>query len=191
MKELKKIHYYHHCVITKSRTVKDHFVWFNMQMNHKPIWGQIYQIYQLIRASLISSFGKESTWNAGNPGLILGSGRSAGKGIGYPIQNFWASLVVQLMHWTLGISLQWICLQWGETWVQSLGWEDPREKGKATHYSGLENSTDCIVHGVTKSWTQLSTFHFSFTTSLERFCWDLRGGDHGEGPAELGKFQIR
>ena len=43
-----------------------------------------------------------------------------------------------------------------ETWVPSLGWEDPLDKGKATHsglYSGLENSMDCIVHGVAKSWT--------------------------------------
>ena len=41
-----------------------------------------------------------------------------------------------------------------ETWVQSLGWEDPL-KVKATHSSnsGPENSMDCIVHGVTKSWT--------------------------------------
>ena len=42
-----------------------------------------------------------------------------------------------------------------ETWVQSLGWEDPLEKGKdyPLQYSGLENSMDCIVHGVTKSPT--------------------------------------
>ena len=46
-----------------------------------------------------------------------------------------------------------------ETWVQSLGWEDPLEKGKATlQYSGLENSMDCIVHEVAKSQTQLATF---------------------------------
>ena len=39
-----------------------------------------------------------------------------------------------------------------ETWVQSLGWEDPMEgKGYPLQYSGLENFTDCIVHGVTKS----------------------------------------
>ena len=40
-----------------------------------------------------------------------------------------------------------------ETWVLSLGWEDPLEKEKATHsngYSGLEDSMDCIVHGVAK-----------------------------------------
>ena len=55
-----------------------------------------------------------------------------------------------------------------ETWVRSLGWEDTLEKGKATHstYSVLENSMDYIVHGVAKSWTRLSDFHFilmSFT----------------------------
>ena len=40
-----------------------------------------------------------------------------------------------------------------ETWVRSLGWEDPLEKGKATQlqYSGLENSMDYTAHGVTKS----------------------------------------
>ena len=48
-----------------------------------------------------------------------------------------------------------------ETWVRSLGWEDPLEKGKATHSSaGLENSMDRIVHGVAKSRTPLSDFHF-------------------------------
>ena len=45
-----------------------------------------------------------------------------------------------------------------KTWVWSLGWEDPLEKGKATllQYSGLENSMDCIVNGVAKSRTRLS-----------------------------------
>ena len=49
-----------------------------------------------------------------------------------------------------------------ETRVRSLGWEDPLEKGTTTHrqYSGLENSMDCIVHGVAKGQTQLSDFHF-------------------------------
>ena len=56
-----------------------------------------------------SSVGKESSCNAGDPNSIPGSGRSVGKGIGYPLQ-----------------------------------------------YSGLENSMDCIVHGVPKSWTSLS-----------------------------------
>ena len=42
-----------------------------------------------------SSVGEEYTCNAGDPGLILGSGRSAGEGIGYPLQYSWASLVAQ------------------------------------------------------------------------------------------------
>ena len=44
-----------------------------------------------------SSAGKESTCNAGDPGSIPGSGRSAGEGIGYPLQYSWASLVAQLV----------------------------------------------------------------------------------------------
>ena len=46
-----------------------------------------------------------------------------------------------------------------KAWVQSLGWEDPLEKvkkGYPLQYSGPENSMDCIVHGVAKSWTRLS-----------------------------------
>ena len=37
--------------------------------------------------------GKESTCNAGDSSLIPGSGRSAGEGIGYPLQRSWASLM--------------------------------------------------------------------------------------------------
>ena len=48
-----------------------------------------------------------------------------------------------------------------ETWVRSLGWEDPLEMGKAK-YSVLENCMDCIVHGVLKSWTWLCYFSLHF-----------------------------
>ena len=58
------------------------------------------------------SDGKAFACNAGDPGLIPGSGRSPEEGKVYPLQ-----------------------------------------------YSGLENSMDCIVHGVVKSWTRLSDFH--------------------------------
>ena len=44
-----------------------------------------------------SSIGKESSCNAGDPGSIPGSGRSAGEVIGYPLQYTWASLVAQLV----------------------------------------------------------------------------------------------
>ena len=60
-----------------------------------------------------SSVGKESACNAGDPGLIPGSGRSPGEGKGYPLQYF-----------------------------------------------GLQNSMDYTVHGVAKSRTPLSYFHF-------------------------------
>ena len=51
-----------------------------------------------------------------------------------------------------------------KTWVQSLDWEDSPGEGKGypLQYSGLENSMDCIAHGVAKSQTRLSDFHFDF-----------------------------
>ena len=66
-----------------------------------------------------NSVGKESACNAGDPSSIPGMERSAGEGIGYPLQYSWASLVAQLVK-NLPVM---------ETWVQSLGWEDLLEKG--------------------------------------------------------------
>ena len=92
--------------------------------------------------------------------MIPELGRSAGEGIGYPLQYSWASFVAQLVKNVPAMQ---------ETWVRSLGWEDPLEKGKATHSSILawripwgpwgymEKSM-----GVTKSQTLLSDFHFHF-----------------------------
>ena len=80
------------------------------------------------RASLIAQLVKKSTCNVEDPGSITGSGRSTGEGIGYPPQYSWASLVAQLVK---NPPAMW------EPWIQSLGWEDPLEKGKATHSSIL------------------------------------------------------
>ena len=74
------------------------------------------------------SAGKESACEAGNPGSIPGSGRSAGEGIGYPLHYSWASLVVQLVKNPPAVQ---------EILVQFLGQEDPLEKGKVTHSSIL------------------------------------------------------
>ena len=41
--------------------------------------------------------------------------------------------------------------------------------GYPLQYSGLENSMDCTVHGVTKSWTRLSDFHFHFSLCSTEF----------------------
>ena len=78
------------------------------------------------KASLIAQL--ESACNAGDPSAIPGLGRSTGEGIGYPLQYSWASFVVPLVT---NPPAMW------ETWVRSLGWEDPLEKGKATHSSIL------------------------------------------------------
>ena len=62
-----------------------------------------------------------------------------------------------------------------ETWVQSLGQEDPLEKGMVTHssISCLENSMDreawwATVHGVAKSWTRLSNLHFYIVNKFRK-----------------------
>ena len=44
--------------------------------------------------------------------------------------------------------------------VPGLGRSPGEGKGYQLQYSGLENSTDCLVYGVTKSWIQLSNLHF-------------------------------
>ena len=82
----------------------------------------------LFRDFLDSSVGKESACNAGDPDSIPGSGRSPREGTGYPLQYSWASLVVQPVKNPPAMR---------ETWVPSLGGEDPLEKGQATHSSLL------------------------------------------------------
>ena len=73
-----------------------------------------------------SSAGKESTCSTGDPSSIPGLGRSPGEGIGYPLQYSWVSLVAQTIKNPPAMQ---------ETWVRSLGWEDPLERGMATHSS--------------------------------------------------------
>ena len=60
--------------------------------------------------------------------MIPGLRRSSGEGKGDPLQYSWASLLAQLVKNLPAMR---------ETGVQSLGWEDPLEKGKATHSSIL------------------------------------------------------
>ena len=71
-----------------------------------------------------NSAGKQSACNAGYPSSIPGSGSSPGEEIGYPFQYSWASLLIQTVK---NLPEMW------ETWVRSLGWEDPLEGSMATH----------------------------------------------------------
>ena len=75
-----------------------------------------------------NSAGKESACNAGDPSSIPGSGRSPGEGIGHPLQYSWDSPVAQMVK-SLPVMR--------ETWIWSLGWEDPLEEGMATYSSIL------------------------------------------------------
>ena len=84
--------------------------------------------------------------------MIPELGRSAGEGIGYPLQYSWASVVAQLVKNLPAMQ---------ETWAQSLGWEDPLEKGKATHSSILAWRIPWIVEsmgsqGVRHYWATLT-----------------------------------
>ena len=60
--------------------------------------------------------------------MIPGSGSTPGEGLGYPLQYSWASLVAQMVK---------KLPEMRAIWVQSLGWEDPLEKGMAIHSSIL------------------------------------------------------
>ena len=81
--------------------------------------------------------------------MIPGSGRSAGEGIGYPLQYSWASLVAQLVENPPAKQ---------ETWVIPGLERSPGEgKGYPLQYSGLESSMDCMA---AKSQTRPSNFHF-------------------------------
>ena len=105
-----------------------------------------------------SSIGKESACNAGDPGSIPGLGTSTGKEIGYPLQYSWASLTAQLVK------------NLPAMWVWSLGWEDPLEKGKSTHYCILAwripwtEDWQAIVHRVAKESTGLQRVGHNWAT---------------------------
>ena len=97
---------------------------------------------------------EETTCNARDPGLIPGTERSPGEEIGYPLQYSWASLVAQTVKNLPAMQ---------ETWVQSLGWEDPLEESMSTPSSILtwripmdRGAWRAAVHGVIKSWARPS-----------------------------------
>ena len=97
------------------------------------------------------SAGKESAYNAGDLGLIPGLGISPGEGEATPV------------CWGLPCDLAGIesaCNAGVLGSIAGLGRSPGEVKGYPLQYSGLENSMDCIGHGVAESRTQLSDFHF-------------------------------
>ena len=96
-----------------------------------------------------SSVGKESAGNARDPGLIPGSERSSGGGIGYPL-GFPGS----------SADKESTCNARDPGLIPGSERSTGEGKGYPLQHSGLENSMYCILHGVTKSRTPLSGFHF-------------------------------
>ena len=111
--------------------------------------------------------GKESSCNAG---LIPGSGRFSGEGIDYLVQYSWASLVAQLVKNPPVMQ---------ETWVWSLGWEDPLEKRKATHSSILAWRIPCIVSSMGSQRVRHDLATFTFI---------LQGKEDGLSPQTTGNW---
>ena len=127
-----------------------------------------------------SSAGKESACNTGDPGSIPGWGGLLGEGRGCPLHS-WASLVAQLVKNPPAIQ---------ETWVWSLGWKDPQEKGTATHSSilawripwalwsmGLQRINRVEQHSVSwLSWVYHIKTIFQRTMGQDRE-WQVSGED--------------
>ena len=80
--------------------------------------------------------------------------------------------------WSLQLSFHFLFL-WAWPHVSGLGRFPGERNGYWLQYSGLENSMDAMVHGVAKSWTHLSNFHFTF--EVESRCFP--GGASGKEPA--------
>ena len=96
-----------------------------------------------------SSVGKESTCNSGDPGSIPGSGRYTEEGLptpvflGFPCGSAGKESACNVNVGDLGL-------------ISGLGRSPGEGKGYPLQYSGLENSMDCIVHGVAKSQMRFS-----------------------------------
>ena len=94
-----------------------------------------------------------------DPSSIPRLGRSPGEGIGYPV----------FLDVPCGSAGKESTCNAGDLGlILSLGRSPGEPKGYQLQYSGLENSMNCIVHGVAKSWTQLNDFHFHSTFTLSK-----------------------
>ena len=100
-----------------------------------------------------SSAGKEATCNAGDPCSIPGSRRSPGE-----------DRLLTPVFWGFpggSAGKESACNAGDLDLIPGLGRSPGEGKGYPLQYSSLENSMDCIVHGVAKSQTQLRDFHFT------------------------------
>ena len=152
---------------------------------------------EIVLGFLGGSVGKESACKVGDLGSVPGSGRSPGEGKGYPLQysgleNSMDYIVhgvaksrTQLRDFHFSLSLLITGFPGGSAGKESpcnagdlgsiSGWgTSPGEGiGYPLQYSGLENSTDCLVHGVTKSQTRRATFTFNIQLHIGSQKWNV------------------
>ena len=102
--------------------------------------GQLF-IYIYIYIYVLSSAGKESACNAGDPRSIPGSGRSPGEGLGYALQYSWASLLAQMVKNTGNLGSN-----------PGLGRSPGGGCGNPLQYSCLENPMDRGAWGGYGPW---------------------------------------
>ena len=84
-----------------------------------------------------------------------------------------------------------------DPWVGKIPWR--REYSYPLQYSGLENSRDCAVHGVTKSQTTLSDFHFQEDIAMDKemathssvLPWRIPGVGEPGGLPSMGSHRLR
>ena len=137
-----------------------------------------------IRAFSGSSDGKKPACNVGDPGSSPGSGRSSGEGNGNPLQYSYLDNPMDREAWQTTVhgvtksqtrlsDFTFFLVSGGKEsacnvgdlgLIPGLGRSPGEGKGSPLQYSVLENSMDCVVHRVTRSQTQLSSFqlHFSY-----------------------------
>ena len=128
-------------------------IWSSFELENKTL-------YENIMGFPCGSAGKESTSNAGDPCLIPGLGRSSGEIQEDPTPVF--------LGFPSGSAGKESARNEGDLGsIPGLGRTPGEENGYQLQYSGLENSMDYIVHGVTKSWTRLSDFHFTSLLLLQ------------------------
>ena len=126
--------------------------------------------YRPIRGFPDSSVGKESVCNAGDPSLI-------------PVRKIhWRRdrLPTPVFFGFPGGSAgkESACNVGDLGSMPGLG-RSPREGyGYPLQYSGLKKSMNCIVHGVAKSRTRLSDFHFHKPINNDSFRWIVKGFSH-------------
>ena len=129
-------------------------LFFYLQIYKNHIYFYIFTFYYY-QGFPGGSAGKASACNAGAPSLIPGSGRSPGEG---------DTAHSSILGLPCGSTAKESTCNMGDLdSIPGLGRFPGEMNGYPLQYSGLENSRDYIVNGVTKSRTQLSDFHFHFT----------------------------